>query len=293
MNKNLSDGAIALQKKMSQFGCGTPPFFHVVLGSGFKDALIQGLPTDFKVKGEFGFSELPGVAASTAPGHVGRFVILEHSRSKRSGIIQIGRLHGYEGLEPREVVSPLMMTRELGTLNYFITNAAGGIDPLHRPGDVMIILDQINFTGKNPLLGENPKNLDQKDWGPRFPDLTKLFDREWRGPLIEKLSSEGLKVHQGVYIGVLGPAYETPAEIRFFRTAGAHAVGMSTVWETIALKHSGAKVVALSLISNLGAGLSENPDQEIDHTDILKTCIQSSTKILRAILNSVESHERI
>ena len=293
MNKTLSAGAQTLVKKLSQFGVSTSPYFHIVLGSGFKDALIEGLPEGFCVKGEIAFVDVPGLHPSTAPGHAGKIVVLEHTRSKRVGIVQVGRLHGYEGLDPREVVNPVMFTREMGTRNYFITNAAGGIDAAHSPGDVMIIVDHVNLTGKNPLLGPNPKNLDGVEWGPRFPDLTNLYDRDWKTFVKPALVAEGLKVHEGVYMGVLGPTFETPAEIRFFRSAGTHAVGMSTVWETIALKHSGATVFALSLISNVAAGLSANPNEELDHFAILDACKSSSTGILKAILLSVEKRDGV
>jgi purine-nucleoside phosphorylase len=292
MTQKLSPGAEALSQKLKHFGVAHP-FFHVVLGSGFKDALLTGVPASFQIKGEIQFTDVPGLHPSTAPGHSGKIVILEHTASKKVGLIQVGRLHGYEGIDPRDVVKPVLYTRELGTQNYFITNAAGGIDPAHKPGDVMIILDHINFTGKNPLYGENPKKLDGMEWGPRFPDLTNLYDREWKKIVVPHLKDEGLKVHEGVYMGVLGPAFETPAEVRYFRMAGTHAVGMSTVWETIALKHSGAKVFALSLISNVAAGLSEDPDAELDHFAILDACKSSSTHILKAILTSVEQRDAI
>jgi len=293
MNQTLTQGAQTLVKKLTGFGVSTTPYFHVVLGSGFKDALIGGLPSTFQIKGEIQFTDVPGLHPSTAPGHSGKIVVIEHTASKRVGIIQVGRLHGYEGLDPREVTNPVMFTRELGTQNYFITNAAGGIDAAHTPGDVMVIVDHINLTGKNPLLGPNPKNLDGVEWGPRFPDLTNLYDREWRTVMKPALAAQDLKVHEGVYMGVLGPTFETPAEIRFFRMAGTHAVGMSTVWETIALKHSGATVFALSLISNVAAGLSANPNEELDHFAILDACKSSSTGILKAILLSVEKRNGI
>ena len=293
MNQKLSAGASALAEKLTQFGVAKSPYFHVVLGSGFKDALVNGLPASYKIKGEIPFLDIPGLHPSTAPGHSGKIVVVEHEKTKRVGIVQVGRLHGYEGLDPREVVNPVMFTRELGTIHYFITNAAGGIDAAHTPGDVMIIVDHINLTGKNPLLGLNPKNMDEVEWGPRFPDLTNLYDREWRALMKPALAGESLKVHEGIYMGVLGPSFETPAEVRFFRQAGTHAVGMSTVWETIALKHSGAKVFALSLISNVAAGLSANPDEELDHFAILDACKSSSTGILKAILLSVEKRDGV
>lgn len=263
------------------------PTFHIVLGSGFKDAVTGGgLPIGFSVKADFAFHEVEGMHTSTAPGHPGRFVVIEHHRTGKTGLIQVGRLHGYEGIEPREVIKPLMLTRELGTSLYFLTNAAGGVDPKYATGDVMLIQDQINLTGKSAVYGKNPARADGSEWGPRFPDLTNLFDRGWNDRLKMNYANEGLKVHEGVYIGVSGPAFETPAEIRFFHKIGAHAVGMSTVWETVAMKHTGATVVGTSLISNPGAGLNGNV--ELDHFAILEACRVSSIKILKGILVSVE-----
>ena len=277
-----------ISKKLTEFGVA-PPSFHIVLGSGFKEALPAGLPSSFVKKGEIFFADVPGLHPSTVPGHVGQYVVIEHTKTKKVGFIQVGRIHGYEGLDPREVVRTVMYTRELGTENYFITNAAGGMDPNHKPGDVMVITDQINLTGKNPLYGENPKKPDGTEWGPRFPDLTHLFDREWTALLKKSLAAQKLTVHEGVYLGVLGPAYETPAEIRFFMKMGAHAVGMSTVWETIALKHSGARVAALSLIGNAGAGLAIGKNgivEEVNHFDILTACKSSALGILKGILET-------
>jgi purine-nucleoside phosphorylase len=280
-----SDGAQKIAAKLKSFGVSNPDF-HVVLGSGFKDSVDTGIPSEFTTKGEVFFQDIPGLHPSTAPGHSGKYVVIEHTKSKKVGMIQVGRLHGYEGLDPREVIRTVMYTRELGAKNYFITNAAGGMDPAHKPGDVMLINDHINLTGKNPLFGENPKQANGTPWGPRFQDLTRLYDREWKATLKKAFASENLNVHEGVYVGVLGPSFETPAEIRFFAQIGGHSVGMSTVWETIGLKHTGAMVSALSLISNLGAGLAG--DEELDHFAILDACKSSSTGILRGILKSVE-----
>ncbi len=263
------------------------PSYHVVLGSGFKDAVTAGgLPPGVVARGEFKFSEVDGVSSSTAPGHAGKFVVVEHEKTKKVGLIQVGRLHGYEGLDPKEVVLPLRYSRELGAHTYFLTNAAGGIDPSFAPGDAVVLQDQINLTGKSPLVGPNPKKEDGTEWGPRFPDLTNLFDRDLSSRVQSKLAEEKLKTHTGVYVGVLGPAFETPAEIRFFGKAGAHVVGMSTVWETIAMKHSGAKVVGVSLVSNMGAGL--NGTEELDHFAILDACKISSVGILRGILRAIQ-----
>ena len=292
MTPVLSEGARAIQSLLNSQGLPAPSF-QVVLGSGFKDALEQGVPPGFVIAAEVPFSSIPGIHPSTAPGHSGKYVFVRHRTQNLCGIIQVGRLHGYEGLEPREVVRTVLFPRELGVEHFFLTNAAGGMDPAHSTGDVMLIRDQINLSGKNPLSGTNPSRPDGTPWGPRFQDLTRLFDREWTRELSVSLPSEGLKVHEGVYVGVAGPAFETPAEIRFFQGIGAHAVGMSTVWETVALKHSGARVCGISLISNIAAGLSDGADgepEELDHFAILDACKTSSTGILRAILTSVEKN---
>lgn len=287
IKKELSEGASKIDAFLKTLGVGRPSF-HVVLGSGFKDSVKSGIPAPFQIKGELSFSEVPGLFPSTAPGHDGKYVVVQNTRDQTVGIIQVGRLHGYEGLEPREVVRTVMYTRELGAHSYFITNAAGGIDTAHRPGDVMVMTDQINLTGKNPLVGENPKKPNGEFWGPRFPDVTKLFHDERNQLLKKSFLNESLRVHEGIYIGVLGPVFETPAEIQFYVRGGAHAVGMSTVWETVALKHSGAHVNALSLISNMGAGMERSSDGtavELDHFAILDACKGSSIGILKGILN--------
>ena len=287
-----SPGANYILKKLNTLGVSVPAF-HVVLGSGFKEAIDEGTPSSFKVKGEIQFTEVPGLFPSTAPGHAGKYIVIEHTASKKVGLLQVGRLHGYEGLDPREVIRTVMFTRELGTQHYFITNAAGGLDPKHAAGDVMLINDHLNLTGKNPLFGENPTKLDGTPWGPRFQDLTKLYDRQWNSILKSEFGALKLNTHEGVYVGVLGPSFETPAEVRYFRLIGGHSVGMSTVWETIALKHSGATVTAMSLISNIGAGLVVGADgiaEELDHFAILDACKSSSISILKGILLSVQKN---
>ena len=287
----LSPGATVLEKKLKAMSAKAPTF-HAVLGSGFKDSLHGGIPSSYRVLGEIPFEEIPGLHSSTAPGHAGKYVVVEHASTLRTGLIQVGRLHGYEGLEPRDVIQTVMISRELGTEEYYLTNAAGGIDPAHRTGDVMIITDQINLSGRNPLWGPNPKKADGTEWGPRFQDLSRTYDRGLRSAIQPRLANEALQVHEGVYLGVPGPAFETPAEIRFFRQIGAHAVGMSTVWESIALKHSGARVCGISLISNLAAGLSNAADgepEELDHFAILDACRSSSISILRSILGAAEA----
>lgn len=268
-----------------QFPSKATPSFHVVLGSGFKHAVDTGIPSHFQVVKEVPFQEVQGMKVSTAPGHAGKFILIEDTLNKKAGYLQLGRLHGYEGYDPKDVVKPLLLTRELGVSTYVLTNAAGGIHDDHQVGDAMIITDHVNLTGKNPLVGPNPKKNTGEDWGPRFPDLTLLYDRKLQSKMSEAMTQGGLKVHFGVYMGVLGPSFETPAEIRMFKMLNMGAVGMSTVWEAIAVKHTGATVAGVSLISNIAAGL--DGDEEIDHENILEACRGSSVKILNGILRSV------
>lgn len=288
----LSAGAAKIDQMLKSFGVARP-FFHTVLGSGFKEAVNSGIPSDFKIKGEISFIEVPGLHPSTAPGHAGKYVIIEQVATKKVGVIQVGRIHGYEGIDPHEVVRTVMYTRELGCEQYFITNAAGGMEKRQKPGDVMIITDQINLTGKNPLIGPNPKKPNGEEWGPRFPDVANLFHREKNQLLKKNFLNEKLTVHEGVYIGVIGPVFETPAEIAFYNRVGAQAVGMSTVWETVALKHSGAQVNGISLISNMAAGMERASDGsavELDHFAIMDMCKNSSVGILKGIILTACNH---
>ena len=256
------------------------PNYHVVLGSGYGTA-IDSFP--WERLGELSFKDLPGFPASTVMDHAGCYRFYRKNGKVLS--FQMGRLHGYEGHDPSVAILPVMVPRLAGVGNFLLTNAAGGLLLSMSPGDVMVIRDHVNLTGMNPLIGANPRGLDAKELGPRFPDLAKLYDREWRNRLYRFLQKEALGVHEGVYLGLLGPSFETPAEVQLFASWGLHAVGMSTVWEAIALSHSGARVAGLSLISNLGSGLGSGA---LDHETILETCRASAAKIVNAIRLSIE-----
>jgi len=251
------------------------PSLHVVLGSGFGAALDQ-IPWE-KI-GDLSFTEVPGFPPSTVPDHAGKYRFYRNGQKVIS--FQMGRLHGYEGHTASLVARTVMAPRLAGVENFLLTNASGGLSREFKPGDVMLIRDHVNLTGKNPLLGENPKGEGGKEIGPRFPDMGNLYNAQWRSKLEKLLKAEGLRVHQGIYMGLLGPSFETPAEVQLYASWGMHAVGMSTVWEAIALKHSGAKVAGLSLISNMGAGMT---DQTLDHLEILETCRASASRIMKGI----------
>lgn len=255
------------------------PAFHVVLGSGFGRALDQVNPSWTKM-GEASFSEVTGLSPTTVQDHQGKYVFYTNDKIKKSVSIQCGRLHGYEGHTPQQVVQTVLFPRQAGIKNFILTNAAGGIREGFSSGDAMIITDHVNFTGKNPLTGPVTS-------GERFPDMSLAYDRTMSASLKESLEKNSLRVHQGIYLGLLGPNFETPGEIQLFKRWGMDAVGMSTVWEVLALRQSGATVSALSLISNMAAGLTPG---EIDHNQVLATCRNSAEKIVHAVFSTMENN---
>ncbi|MFN7728164.1 MAG: purine-nucleoside phosphorylase [Bdellovibrio sp.] len=266
-------------KQLKKLGSEVP-YAHVVLGSGFGTSLDALLVTDWSVVGEIKFQDVEGLIASTVQDHAGKYRLYKHKPTGKVVQFQMGRLHGYEGHDPRLVVMPVMIPRVAGVKNFLLTNAAGGLDRAMNPGDVMIIEDHVNLTGKNPLIGHNPIGPDGQELGPRFPDMGHCYKPEWRARLQTHLEKHALKVHKGIYLGLLGPTFETHAEVRLYSAWGMKSVGMSTVWETIALHHSGAQVAGLSLISNLGAGLGQ---AALDHNSILETCRISAAQVMLAI----------
>lgn len=260
------------------------PKVQVVLGSGFGEALNSLDPKAWQKIGEIPFGEVPGLTPSTVADHPGKYALYKHAR----GVVlfQMGRLHGYEGHPPRYTVQPVMIPRLCGVKKFILTNAAGGLDLKMKSGDVMMICDHINMTGTNPLVGANPKDVKGMDLGPRFPDMGDTYQNAWRNSLRKNLETQGLTVHEGCYMGLLGPTYETHAEVRLYASWGVKAVGMSTVWEAIALKHSGAELTGVSMISNLGAGLTP---AVIDHQDIMGACRKSAGQIVAGLAGFMEA----
>jgi purine-nucleoside phosphorylase len=174
-----------------------------------------------------------------------------------------GRFHYYEGKTMEEVILPVRVMAALGIHTLIITNAAGGIDPAFSPGDLMLIEDHLNLSGASPLRGSNPDSI-----GPRFPDMTDAYDPALRQLALQKAKALNIPVRTGVYAMMAGPNYETPAEIRMLRLLGAHAVGMSTVPEVIAAAHAGVKVLAISCITNMAAGILNQP---LHHQEVVET----------------------
>ena len=216
------------------------PRVGIVLGSG-----LGGLADDLVDAVAIPFADLPGWPAATAPGHVGR-LLLGRLDGVPVAMLQ-GRLHVYEGNDPGLVVEPVLLMGRLGATAVVLTNAAGGVDPAFGPGTLMIISDHINLTGRTPLLGPNADSI-----GPRFTDLTEAWSPRLRARLREAFAAEGVDYVEGVYVGLLGPTYETPAEVRMLRTLGGDAVGMSTVLEAIAARWAGIEICGVSLVTNAG-----------------------------------------
>jgi purine-nucleoside phosphorylase len=230
------------------------PEVGIVLGSGLGD-LADGLADPVAIP----FADLPGWPAATAPGHAGR-LLLGHLAGRPVVMLQ-GRFHLYEGNDPGLVIQPILLFKQLGAWLVVLTNAAGGLDPTFGPGTLMVMRDHINLTGRSPLMGPNADEL-----GPRFPDLTDAWDPRWRERLHAAAKAEGVDLAEGIYVGLTGPTYETPAEVRMLAGLGGHAVGMSTVLECIAARWIGLEVCGVSLVTNAGAGYSGRP---LTHEEVL------------------------
>lgn len=227
----------------------------IVLGSGLGD-----FGKELKNAQALSYADIPDFPRVTVAGHAGTFIRGE--LSGKTVLLMSGRFHGYEGHPMDDVTLPVRMFRRLGVRNLILTNAAGGVNTDFAAGCLMLLTDFINLSGKNPLTGPN---LDA--FGPRFPDMTDAFDRSLRTLARMTAAELGIDLRQGVYCWMNGPAYETPAEVRMARALGADAVGMSTVPEVIAARHCGMKVLGLSCITNLAAGIK---DQPIDHQEVME-----------------------
>lgn len=247
------------------------PDVALILGSGLSD-LAHAIEDSHEIE----YADLPGFPVSTVSGHAGRFVF--GRLEGREVVAMQGRIHVYEGYPPETVVFPARLMLSLGAETLIVTNAAGGVNPDFEVGDIMLISDHINFTGCNPLVGINDPAL-----GDRFPDMSRAYDEGLRGAARAVASELGVGIQEGVYAGVLGPSYETPAEVRMLRTVGADAVGMSTVVEVIAAVHMGARVLGVSAISNPAAGLSTMP---LRHEDV-KAAVNQACETLATLVRGV------
>jgi purine-nucleoside phosphorylase len=256
----------------------TNPKVGIVLGSGLGVFVDQ-----IENKTIIPYSDIPHFKKTTVEGHEGR-LILGIVKGVQVAVLQ-GRFHAYEGLPMEEVVFPVRMLHILGIETLILTNAAGGVNLSYRPGDLSIIKDHINMMGRNPLIGPNNNEM-----GPRFPDMSHAYDPKLNAIMKQVSKDLGHEIHEGIYIGVLGPTYETPAEIRMFRTLGGDMVGMSTVPECIAANHLGLKVCGISCITNMGAGILE---QKLKHEDIKDEAMKAMNHFTALLNNSIEQFGKL
>ena len=233
-----------------------PAEIAVVLGSGLGD-YVEALEEARMVP----YGEIPGFPPSTVAGHAGELWV-GNLHGKRV-LMMRGRFHSYEGHSLNDVVLPVRAMARMGVKTLILTNAAGAVNTAFAPGDLMLITDSINFSGKNPLTGPNIDEL-----GPRFPDMSRAYDRRLRAIAGEVAAQSGIPLREGVYAWFNGPTYETPAEIRMARVLGADAVGMSTVPETIAAVHAGMQVLGISCLTNMAAGILDAP---LSHQEVMET----------------------
>jgi purine-nucleoside phosphorylase len=247
------------------------PYIGLVMGTGLGegvDSIKEAVSVDYR--------DVPGFPVSTVAGHRGR-LISGHLKGKPVLAMQ-GRFHYYEGYSMKEVTFPIRVMQLLGVKTLIVSNASGGIHPLFVPGDIMIITDHINLTGGNPLIGPNVD-----DWGPRFPDMTQVYDRGLMAMAEAAALENGIRVQKGVYVGLAGPSLETRAEIRFLKTIGADAVGLSTIPEVIAAVHAGMAILGLSVITNMN--LPDNP-KPCQVGEVIATAERAAPR-LQAIIEGV------
>jgi purine-nucleoside phosphorylase len=249
----------------------------VVLGSG-----LGAFGEELAVRIEIPYSEIPGWPRATAVGHAGKLIFGCVGEARVA--VMSGRVHLYEGYTPAEVTFGVRVLAKLGVRTFVFTNAAGGINPAYGRGALVLISDHINLQGSNPLAGPNDDSL-----GPRFPDMSEAYDSRLRRLAREVAAGLGITLEEGVYAAMLGPSYETPAEIRFLRAVGADLVGMSTVPEAIAANHMGLRVLAISCVTNMAAGLTP---AKITHAEVLETgeMVRGTlVSLLKALLPRLEN----
>jgi purine-nucleoside phosphorylase len=270
-----------LRETVSHLSAGirAQPRVAIVLGSGlgaFADELSDGA--------EFPYASIPHWPASTAVGHAGKLVF-----GTLEGVpvaVMSGRAHLYEGYSPERVTFGVRVLRTLGARSVVLTNAAGGINLLYSQGALVLVSDHINLQWANPLAGPN-----QDEFGPRFPDMSEAYSRRYREIAQTAAAELGIELSEGVYAAMLGPSYETPAEIRFLRTIGADLVGMSTVPEVIVANHMGMKVLAISCVTNMAAGILP---RRINHEEVLETGARvrgTLVRLLRTVIPRLEAED--
>lgn len=256
---------------------GRRPKIGVVLGSG-----LGAFAGELTGRMETPYSDIPGWPVSTAVGHAGKLVFGCVQGTEVA--VMSGRVHLYEGYTPAQVVHGVRSLAAIGVKTFVFTNAAGGINASYSRGGLVLVTDHINLQGSNPLAGPNDDSL-----GPRFPDISEAYSPALRKKALEVAAELGIELREGVYAAMLGPSYETPAEIRYLRAIGADLVGMSTVPEVIAANHLGARVLAISCVTNMAAGILPH---KITHAEVLETgeMVRGTlVRFLKALLPRLEA----
>ncbi len=251
------------------------PRIAIVLGSG-----LGGFADDFEEAVGIPYEDIPGFKRSTAQGHAGRLVVGKIDSVPL--LAMQGRVHYYEGYSLEEVTFPVRTFKLLGIKTLILTNAAGGINVELQQGALMVLSDHLNLMGENPLRGPNDERF-----GPRFPDMSAVYSPELQELVVEEAKEIGVEVRRGIYGALAGPSYETPAEIVLLRNLGADAVGMSTVPEAIVARHMGLEVLGISCITNMAAGISDEP---INHEEVMATgdrVRETFTELLRRVVGGI------
>jgi purine-nucleoside phosphorylase len=268
----LYERASEAARYISARAAGLTPRAAVVLGSGLggvADAIADAV--------EIPYDEIPYFVRSTVEGHAGKLIV--GSLNGINAVVMKGRFHFYEGYSMEEVTLPVRVFSLMGVKTLVLTNAAGGASPHLSPGSLMLITDHINMMGDNPLRGPNDDRF-----GARFPDMTAAYTPSYIEIAHDVAREMGVKLAEGVYLGLRGPTYETPAEVRMYAKLGGDALGMSTVGEVIVAHHSGMKVLAISCITNVAAGLTH---REINNEEVMEVCARAGIQLGELILRVV------
>ncbi|NEZ42911.1 purine-nucleoside phosphorylase [Paenibacillus alvei] len=264
---HIQEAAAYIQSRISE-----TPEVGLILGSGLgvlADLVEQPVT--------IAYGDIPHFPVSTVEGHAGELLV--GKIAGRTVALMKGRFHMYEGYGPELTAFPVRVMKAIGVSKLLVTNAAGGINTSYKPGDLMLISDHLNMTGRNPLIGANDNRL-----GARFPDMSQAYSPQLRQKAKEVAASQGVELQEGVYVGFLGPNYETPAEIRMLRILGGDAVGMSTVSEVIVAQHAGMEVLGISCISNMAAGIL---DQPLSHNEVMETAELVRDKFLKLVIGII------
>lgn len=264
---HIQEAAAYIQSKISE-----TPEVGLILGSGL-GVLAELVEQPVTIA----YGDIPHFPVSTVEGHAGELLI--GKIAGRTVAMMKGRFHMYEGYGPELTAFPVRVMKAIGVSKLLVTNAAGGINTSYKPGDLMLISDHLNMTGRNPLIGANDNRL-----GVRFPDMSQAYSPQLRQKAKDVAASQGVELQEGVYVGFLGPNYETPAEIRMLRVLGGDAVGMSTVSEVIVAQHAGMEVLGISCISNMAAGIL---DQPLSHDEVMETAELVRDQFLKLVIGII------